>query len=433
MDDKSKLSRRGFLKLAGGVLVLAGGGIWVSRTDLFHRTARGIDRLANPQKIEAEYIRQIITQDAAQSRTIMWQSERVQSAAAVEVRLKDAAGEAQRAVATNEDFADDGRAVVLHTAEISGLEPGKSYEYRLTNGEEASEWLPLAAPGGGGFKALIFPDSQSNDYAGWKDLAQDAWKRNPEAAFFVNMGDLVDNGEDHTQWDAWLDAVGGMIEKIPFAPVMGNHETYDRNWKVRLPEAYLQEFAVPDNGSEKFPRYYYSFDYGPCHFTVLNTQQDETADFKDGLMEEQLEWLREDMEKSRKKWKIAVLHKDVLQYRIHNRPERKEGISDIGETFMPLFDELGVDLVFTAHLHTYRNRGHIKSFKASETGPVYILTGVAGNVRYPNLWVDHALDKKVAPQPETDNYLVLEAGKKALVIDCFLPDGSLIDHMRIEK
>ena len=214
---------------------------------------------------------------------------------------------------------------------------------------------------------------------------------------------------------------------------MGNHETYDRNWQVRLPKAYLQEFAVPDNGSEAFSRYYYSFDYGMCHFAVLNTQMDETADFKQGLLEEQLAWLPKDMEKSRKRWKIALLHKDVLQYRIHDRPERTEGFSYFGEVFMPVFDALGIDLVLTAHLHTYRNRGHIEAFRRSPKGPVYILTGVAGDVRYPNLWVDHALDEAVAPQPETDNYLVLEAKDAQLVVECFLPDGTRIDRVEMVK
>ena len=54
-------------------------------------------------------------------------------------------------------------------------------------------------------------------------------------------------------------------------------------------------------------------------------------------------------------------------------------------------------------------------------------------VRYPGLWIDHALDEKVAPQPETDNYLTLEADKNRLVIKCFLPDGQEIDQTVVEK
>jgi hypothetical protein len=223
------------------------------------------------------------------------------------------------------------------------------------------------------------------------------------------------------------------MDRLPFVPLMGNHETYDQNWQVRLPEAYLHYFAVPENGSEDFSRYYYSFDYGEVHFIVLNSQWDETEEFKPGLKEEQLQWLRKDAEGSDKKWKIALIHKDVLQYRIHKRPERQEGISDVGEAFMPLFDELGIDLVFTAHLHTYRNRGHIRNFQRDSGGPLYILTGVAGNVRYPGLWVDHQLDEVVAPQPETDNYLTMQVTAKEITVRCFLPDGQEIDRVTVTK
>ena len=254
-----------------------------------------------------------------------------------------------------------------------------------------------------------------------------------EARFFINMGDIVDNGEDHTQLQAWFNGVEGIMDRLPFVPLMGNHETYDQNWQVRLPEAYLHYFAVPENGSKDFSRYYYSFDYGEVHFIVLNSQWDETEEFKPGLKEEQLQWLRKDAEGSDKKWKIALIHKDVLQYRIHKRPERQEGISDVGEAFMPLFDELGIDLVFTAHLHTYRNRGHIRNFQRDSGGPLYILTGVAGNVRYPGLWVDHQLDEVVAPQPETDNYLTMQVTAKEITVRCFLPDGREIDRVTVTK
>jgi hypothetical protein len=166
---------------------------------------------------------------------------------------------------------------------------------------------------------------------------------------------------------------------------------------------------------------------------VLNSQWDETEAFKPGLMAEQLEWLRKDAEGSSKKWKIALIHKDVLQYRIHNRPERQEGISEVGEAFMPLFEELGIDLVFTAHLHTYRNRGHIKNFRRDSQGPLYLLTGVAGNVRYPGLWIDHELDEVVAPQPETDNYLTMQVTNKEITVRCFLPNGQEIDKVTLTK
>lgn len=381
----------------------------------------------------AMYVRQVITADSKDSRTIMWQSDSPIENPGVEYRMAGAE-EIQQIAAKSEKYTDDGQNVVLYTARLENLPAaGAELEYRLTGGGRTGIWHSLKTDNGGGFTALIFPDSQSSDYSGWQELAQDAAKRNPETDFFINMGDLVDNGEDHSQWEAWFDALHGIIDRIPVAPLMGNHETYNRDWKVREPVAYLAEFAVPDNGSSHYGRYYYSYDYGPVHFIVLNTQQDELKDFAPNLLEEELVWFRQDVAASKQPWKVVLMHKDVLQYRIEGRPERTEGLSEDGEIWMPLFEEAGIDAVLSAHLHTYRNRGHILNYQHNPAGPLYILTGVAGNVRYPNLWTDHALDEYVAPQPETDNYLVMKAGTNKIDIFCYLPDGTELDHAVLEK
>ena len=430
MDKEKKLSRRTFLRVlaAGGTLLLGGKVLFGSPS--YRDVTNRMKSMSGDA--HAKHVRQIITEDSGTSRRIMWQSETALTAPQVEWRPKN--GErAETVPADDASFLDDGKEHHQYSARLGSLKAGESYEYRIVNGSEASDWRSLSTDGGGAFKALIFPDSQSADYSGWAELAQGAAKRNPDAAFFVNVGDIVDNGEDSSQWQAWLYAVEGFMDRIPFVPVMGNHETYDRKWEIRWPEAYLNLFEVPENGSRDFARYYYSYDYGDAYFAVLNTQWDETEQFRPGLLDEQTDWLRRDAGASKKKWKIAFLHKDVLQYRIHNRPERKEGISDIGENFMPLFEELGFDIVFTAHLHTYRDRGHIRNFEHDRQGPLYILTGVAGDVRYPGLWIDHALDEVVAPQPETGNYLTLEVDRNRLSVRCFLPDGTEIDHAEVKK
>ena len=434
---KDTISRRTFLTLMGGAALSLAAGCAPQKTPA--PVKRAVRALTGDTSLDARFLRQIVTKDSRASRTIMWQSDEPQENAEIVWRAMDDGKEPKKeseifsAPAKSERYTDDGQNVWLHTAQLKNLSQGARYEYRVICGDEGTDWTPLRADGGGAFKALIFPDSQSSDYTDWKHLAQDAYKRNPDAAFFANLGDIVDNGEEHSQWDAWFDAVEGMRERIPFAPVMGNHETYDKKWEVRLPLAYLAEFQPPENDSQAFSRYYYSFDFGDVHFIVLNTQWDETEEFRPGLLEEQLGWLPKDVAASDKKWKIVMLHKDVLQYRIGKRPERKEGFSACGEAFMPLFDGLGIDAVLSAHLHTYRNRGHIKNFRRDEDGPLYILTGVAGNVRYPGLWIDHALDEVVAPQPETDNYLTLEASGDALRFRCFLPDGTKIDDATIWK
>ena len=424
------MNRRTFIAGGLGALALFAGGIFFAKGSLYRKAANRVHSLT--EDLDARFLRQMVTADASRSRTIMWQAEEILTKPAIEYRLKGQE-EVQRVPAQEDFFTDDGVENHQYLAELQELQSDADYEYRVVTDVAASDWHALHTPGTGSFECLIFPDSQSSDYSDWEALAQNAARHSPKAAFFINMGDIVDNGEDHTQWQSWFYGVEGIMDRMPFAPVMGNHETYDQNWQVRLPEAYLKYFVVPENGSRDFSRYYYSFDYGDVHFIVLNSQWDETEDFKPGLMEEQLNWLREDAGKSRKKWNIVLVHKDVLQYRIHNRPERQEGFSDVGRNFMPLFDELGIDLVFTAHLHTYRNRGHIKDFRRDGRGPLYILTGVAGNVRYPGLWVDHHLDEVVAPQPETDNYLTMQVTAQEITVKCFLPDGQEIDRVTVTK
>ncbi len=434
-DFSQNISRRRFLALMGSAAMALAAGCAASPVKPPPPIKKAARILTGDTSLDIQFLRQIITSDSRTSRTVMWQSDEPQDKAEVVWRVAGGGPEEEivSVPAASEHYTDDGQNLWLHTARLENLTEGTAYEYRVIHGDEGTDWAPLHTESGGAFKALIFPDSQSSDYTDWRNLARDAFRRNPDAAFYTNLGDLVDNGEEHSQWDAWFEAVAQSSSRIPFAPIMGNHETYDKNWEVRLPKAYLALFAPPENGSRDFPRYYYSFDYGPVHFIVLNTQWEETEEFHPGLMEEQKAWLVKDAEETDKKWKVVMLHRDVLQYRISKRPERKEGFSETGRNFMPLFDALGIDAVLSAHLHTYRDRGHIKDFRRDPDGPLYILTGVAGNVRYPDLWTDHALDEKIAPQPETDNYLTLEATENALRFRCFLPDGGVIDDVTLKK
>lgn len=364
----------------------------------------------------------------------MWQSDYAEENPVVEYRQAGDDDSLMQLPASSDAFSDDGVTTYIHTAAVTDLKPGTAYEYRVGAGDKRSSWQSFHTAQGHDFKALIFPDSQSSDYSVWAVTAQPAWQRNQDAQFFINMGDLVDNGQDHYQWNAWFDVVGDMIARIPVVPLLGNHETYDKDWKVRMPEAYLHLFALPRIDREKYQNQFYSFDYGDVHFVVLNTQSQELADFEPSLDEDEVAWFKEDMAKTTKKWKVVLMHKDPLQYGFANRPEpREEGFSPEGRLWMPLFDQYGVDAVLSAHLHTYRDRGHIRNFQRDESGPLYLITGVAGNVQYPGLWKQHSLDEYVVPQPETDNYMTLEATDDSLTFRSFLPDGQLLEEKSISS
>lgn len=426
-----RLSRRKFLLMAGGALAGVAGWRFFSSKYWPPESANGT-AVYSDEEADVFFLRQVITADNRTSRRMMWHSTQKQPSPSILYRVCGNE-QTETVIADQGYFPEAAGTPYIHTAFLSGLKPGTTYEFRVANGSRNTKWQTFTTDGSGAFKALIFPDSQSSDYSDWEKLAQSAWERNPDAAFFANLGDLVDNGEDASQWRAWFYALHGMIEKIPVVPVLGNHETYNLQWKVRNPEAYLNFFSLPSNGNQELQNQYYAFDYGNVHFSVLNTQLDEMTLSYPELLAKQKDWLVKDLAQSKKKWKAVFMHKDVLTYEIHGRTDREAGISDIGRSFMPIFDEYKVDLVLTAHLHTYRRRAPLYHFQPDKRGPLYIVTGVAGNVRYPDLWVDHPLDAAVAPQPETNNYMTLEAAENSLRLAAFLPSGERFDFVELSK
>lgn len=436
---KAKYKKIIAFSLAAAVIAAVSAYTWLPGTKTVARqgvkaTKAAAAHYLSTDAVDASNIRQVITADSTTSRTFMWQSDYAEENPVVEYRQAGDDDSLMQLPASSDAFSDDGVTTYIHTAAVSDLKPGTAYEYRVGAGDKRSDWQSFHTAQGHDFKALIFPDSQSSDYSVWAATAQPAWQRNQDAQFFINMGDLVDNGQDHYQWNAWFDVVGDMIARIPVVPLLGNHETYDKDWKVRMPEAYLHLFALPRIDREKYQNQFYSFDYGDVHFVVLNTQSQELADFEPSLDEDEVAWFKEDMAKTTKKWKIVLMHKDPLQYGFANRPQpREEGFSPEGRLWMPLFDQYGVDAVLSAHLHTYRDRGHIRNFQRDESGPLYLITGVAGNVQYPGLWKQHSLDEYVAPQPETDNYMTLEATDDSLTFRSFLPDGQLLKEKSISS
>lgn len=436
---KAKYKKIIAFSLAAAVIAAVSAYTWLPGTKTVARqgvkaTKAAAAHYLSTDAVDASNIRQVITADSTTSRTFMWQSDYAEENPVVEYRQAGDDDSLMQLPASSDAFSDDGVTTYIHTAAVSDLKPGTAYEYRVGAGDKRSDWQSFHTAQGHDFKALIFPDSQSSDYSVWAATAQPAWQHNQDAQFFINMGDLVDNGQDHYQWNAWFDVVGDMIARIPVVPLLGNHETYDKDWKVRMPEAYLHLFALPRIDREKYQNQFYSFDYGDVHFVVLNTQSQELADFEPSLDEDEVAWFKEDMAKTTKKWKIVLMHKDPLQYGFANRPQpREEGFSPEGRLWMPLFDQYSVDAVLSAHLHTYRDRGHIRNFQRDESGPLYLITGVAGNVQYPGLWKQHSLDEYVAPQPETDNYMTLEATDDSLTFRSFLPDGQLLEEKSISS
>ena len=409
--NKSKLLKITVAIVALTVLVIGG---YVYKDAIQSRIAR-TSAVVSGQEIkplldsESRYIRQIVAQDNSTSRTIMWQSDNSESDAIIEYR-QDGTDTIQTINATDKAFTDDGSTTYIHEATLSGLTPNTKYEYRVGySNDRRSDWYSLETAGASVYDVLIYPDSQSGDYSQWEQIVKDSAHRNPRTALYISMGDLVDNGEQAYQGRTWLNSIRPLGATVPLATTLGNHEMYTLDWKMREPYAYLNYFAVPPNGNEIFNRRYYSYDFGDVHYVVLDTQlyesnhEDNHDTHHPDLYDVQVQWLRQDLAANTKKWTVVLMHRDPFQYAFdRSGASRDVGFNEEGVLFMPIFDEFNVDLVLSAHLHSYRNRGHVRNFNRDASGTLYILTGIAGDARRPK-WKEHPLGVYVAPDRDKKN------------------------------
>lgn len=373
------------------------------------------------------YITQTITTNSKTTRTIAWQttpSEVIQKIEYKEINQTDALS----LPANSQKLTTNAEAMTIHSVTLTDLSPSTIYTYRVGSDNNWSPWQQFTTEDidPSTFKAIIFGDSQSSDYTVWKQTAQTAWSKNMDAEFFMNLGDLVDIGSHYDQWKSWFDGAGDMIATIPVAPISGNHENYLPGGTYSPAFLYLELFNLPMNGPDDLKGQAYSFDYGNVHFVVLDSQIEELLQFQPDLITKQKAWLDKNLQTTSKPWKIILMHRSLFSY-----PD-VENLNELGQAFIPIFDKYKVDLVFTAHIHSYGRTSPLFDGKPAKEGTIYISTGRSGNIAWSEslqkpfeVVFDSALD-----QP---NYLTLEVNEDTLKVTSLKQDGTLIDTFEMKK
>lgn len=339
---------------------------------------------------------------------------------------------------------------VYHHVELTSLEPGTTYSYRVGS-EEKGWWSEPAtirtADNSDKFTFIDLSDPQSQNaqqYKAFASLLDEAFTICPEASFIVSGGDQVDLGTHFKHWNYMLNSSPYLSSKA-FMPTTGNHEKSG----AILPQ-YFNLPGVPEQDEDTGT--YYSYDYNNAHFAVLNSN--DTAD--DKLGDAQIEWLKKDMKASDKQWKIVVLHKAPYSNASHYDDKDVCGIRDQLSVLMPL---LGVDLVLEGHDHTYlrtcvlaanmviptaeetvSHDGKEYSMKKNPKGTIYCIPSTSG-VKYYTLKSVEDTDK-LFPRAETyfdeqfQAFTTVSIDGNRLYFDGYrMVDGKAqrIDNFAIEK
>jgi Purple acid Phosphatase, N-terminal domain/Calcineurin-like phosphoesterase len=264
-----------------------------------------------------------------------------------------------------------GRRVVAHHAPVHGLLPDTTYVYRVQQGDavSATGTVRTAPHGRVPFRFTSFGD-QSTPAPG-------------DALGSVHAGDIVDqvewadplfhlmNGDlcyanlaadRPKQWGDWFANNERSTRNRAWMPAAGNHENERGNGPVGY-SAYQTYFRLPRNGSTdaELRGLWYAYTVGSVRFVHVANDDVAYQDGGDGYIRgysggAQRRWLDRELASARLRpgvdWVVVCMHQVVISSADFNG-------SDLGirESFAPLFDAHGVDLVLCGHEHHYE-RSH---------------------------------------------------------------------------
>jgi 3',5'-cyclic AMP phosphodiesterase CpdA len=141
--------------------------------------------------------------------------------------------------------------------------------------------------------------------------------------FLLVTGDLAyDNGTLRQFEYYFFDIYKDLLALVPVFPASGNHDYQTRDGAV-----FREVFVLPEVSMSEGEERWYSFDWGPVHVAVLDTQV---------MLETQAEWLREDLDATDLPWKIVSLHKPSYSSGSHGSDD------SMREIFGPVFRDHGV-------------------------------------------------------------------------------------------
>lgn len=258
---------------------------------------------------------------------------------------------------------------LLHAVKVKGLAPGTTYRYRIYSQEVLSHeginvvYGRVVASDVYRKKALTFttcdPEKKETSFAMVNDihgreniitkLLDIAGYKEKDLIIF--NGDMVSEFKDReTIFNGFMkESIGLFASGKPMYYARGNHET-----RGEFATSFQKYF------SPKEPFLYYTFRQGPVCFIMLDTGEDKPdSDIEysgitdyDNYRTEQVEWLKELYKNenfSQAKFKVVIAHMPPsVDLNIWH------GQKDVLKKFVPVLNELGIDLMLCGHLHTYK-------------------------------------------------------------------------------
>lgn len=232
--------------------------------------------------------------------------------------------------------------------------------------------------------------------------------KNPRNQSIVLMnGDFVQYGNTEDSWtNEYFDPqylyLQELLANMPYLTTMGNHEGQGI--------LFAKYFPYPQFVSG---RYYYSFDYGPVHFTMI----DQYTDYKPGS--EQYAWLENDLKNSNKAWKIIMDHEPAWTAQPISGGHGNN--KDAQNYIQPLCLKYGVSFIFSGHNHFYS--------RANVNNVMHITTGGGGAPLYP----PGAGRENIVTIDQSNHFCKVEITDNKLKMTAIRSNGTIIESFDYVK
>ena len=227
---------------------------------------------------------------------------------------------------------------------LNGLLPGTKYRYQLVIYEGDAIYdspvghFTTSSSDLRSFSFLVYGDTRTNQDR--NELVADTMAQdNPDAALVINTGDVVES-PTIGRFKKFFAAIGNLALSHPYLCVIGNHE--------KASPRFYEFFPLPAGGG-KSNEEWWSFDYGSVHFVGIDSNSITGANAIK-LMREQVQWVKEDLARSKATFKVVFFHHPIYS------STWEGGVNvPLQQEWEQIFRDTGVDVVFNGHMHCYEH------------------------------------------------------------------------------
>lgn len=285
---------------------------------------------------------------------------------------------------------------------FTGLKPNTTYYYNVNGTAEGKGSFKTPPAGTEPFDFVVFGDTRTRHDMHRRIVA--AIMKSGKPDFVVHTGDLVENGQDTSQWPVFFSIERELLRQTAFFPSLGNHERNNRQ--------FYEFFQVGTNP-------YYSFNWGKAHFIVLNSDigsagADSLA--KETFWAQQRHWLEEDLAKNQKAdFRFVIAHHPPL-----TAVARRQNDNPEMAALVPMFEKYKLTAGFFGHDHNYQH--YLRN------GIHYVVTGGGGAPLYD---VDKPAEGITVKVVSTEHFVKIHVEGGVMKVSAIALDGRVLDEFEL--